>query len=332
MQKEADTPTNIINAQMINDAIVVNDDARLVLPKIKDKSVDCVITDPPYFIDGMGNDWPNDKLRRSRDKANAIGGLPVGMKYDKSQGKHLYEFMLPIAQELCRIIKPGGFFLSFSQGHMYHNMCMAIEDVGFEIRDMLVWEREGQAKAFSQDHFVRRMSIPDEEKQRIIVSLDGRKTPQLKGQSEPIILAQKPKDGTFVQNWMEYGVGLIDTTQSLDGKFPGTTMSVPKPHGDERAESKHLTLKPIRLMGHLVRVFTKEGDIVLDPFNGSGSTGIACLSSNRKYIGIEIADEFVTETINRIQSHMTVSMQNNNNGKVTQLSATDKAYRQFFTD
>lgn len=332
MQKEADVLTDIIDAQTISDAIIVNGDTRLVLQKIKDKSVDCVITDPPYFIDGMGNDWSNDKLRKSRDKANTIGGLPVGMKYDRSQGKHLYEFMLPIAQELYRIIKPGGFFLSFSQGRLYHNMCMAIEDAGFEIRDMFIWEREGQSKAFSQDHFVRRMNISEEEKQRIITSLGGRKTPQLKGQSEPIVLAQKPKDGTFVHNWMEYGVGLIDTTQSLDGKFPGTIMSIPKPHGNERAESKHLTLKPIRLMEHLVRVFTKEGDVILDPFNGSGSTGLACLSSNRKYIGIEIADEFVTETITRLQSHMTESLQNDHNSKVAQLSTTDKVYQQFFTD
>ena len=54
-------------------------------------------------------------------------------------------------------------------------------------------------------------STLETEKERIIKSLGGRKTPQLKGTSEPIVLAQKPKDGTFVNNWMAYGVGLIDT-------------------------------------------------------------------------------------------------------------------------
>jgi len=102
------------------------------------------------------------------------------MKYDRRQGQRLYDFMLHVSEEAFRILKPGGFFLSFSQGRLYHNMAESIEDAGFEIRDMLVWERAGQAKAFTQDHFVRRMDIPDDEKERIISSLGGRKTPQVK--------------------------------------------------------------------------------------------------------------------------------------------------------
>ena len=182
-------------------------------------------------------------------------------------------------------------------------MAIAIEEAGFEIRDMLIWAREGQAKAFTQDHFVRKMNISDDEKNKIISSLNGRKTPQLKGQSEPIILAQKPKDGTFVNNWIQHGVGLIDTTQSLDGKFPGTIMEVPKPRGSERKESKHLTLKPIVLMEHLIRVFTKENDIILDPFCGSGTTGVACEQSARRFVGIEISQEFYEESAQRIEKH-----------------------------
>lgn len=175
-----------------------------------------------------------------------------------------------------------------------------MEDAGFEIRDMLVWAREGRAKAFSQAHFVKKMDIPDDEKQRILDSLDGRKTPQLKGQHEPIVLAQKPKDGTFIQNWMEHGVGLVDTTESLDGKFPGTIMEVPKPHGEERQRSKHMTLKPVKLMEHLIRLFTKPGDIVLDPFLGSGTTAEACVRTKRRYVGIEITNEFYDESMNRV--------------------------------
>lgn len=226
------------------------------------------------------------------------------MKYDRRQGQRLYDFMLHISAEAFRVLKPGGFFLSFSQGRLYHNMAAAIEDAGFEIRDMLVWEREGQAKAFTQDHFVRRMDIPDDEKERIISTLGGRKTPQLKGMSEPIVLAQKPREGTFVQNWMTYGVGLVDMSETLDGKCPGTIMNVPKPRGKERAESRHMTLKPIALMEHLVRLFTKPGDIVLDPFNGSGTTGIACENSGRLYVGIEIDGGFVTESKDRLERHV----------------------------
>lgn len=288
----------------VGEHLLINADSLQYIKDLPDKSVDAIITDPPYFIDGMGGDWDNGKLREKTSHASVIGSLPVGMKFDPQQGRNLEKFMYELSVEARRVLKPGGFFLSFSQGRLYHRMACGMEDAGFEIRDMLVWYREGQAKAFSQDHFVRKMNISQDEKDMIIATLAGRKTPQLKGQSEPIVLAQNPKDGTFINNWIEYGVGLIDTKQSLDGKFPGTVMDVPKPKGKERAESKHLTLKPIKLMEHLINVFTKPGDIVLDPFSGSGTTGVACVNTGRQYIGIELTEEFYLESINRLTEHI----------------------------
>lgn len=293
-----------IEQEGVGKHVIINANSLQYIKGMPDNSVDAIITDPPYFIDGMGEDWDNGKLRKKTSHASVVGSLPVGMKFDPKQGRNLEEFMYQLSVEVRRVLKPGGFFLSFSQGRLYHRMACGMEDAGFEIRDMLIWYREGQAKAFSQDHFVRKMNISQSEKDTIIATLAGRKTPQLKGQSEPIVLAQNPKDGTFINNWIEYGVGLIDTTQSLDGKFPGTVMDVPKPKGQERAESKHLTLKPIRLMEHLINVFTKPGDIVFDPFSGSGTTGVACVNTGRQYIGIELTDEFYNESIERIQTHI----------------------------
>lgn len=270
-----------------------------LMKNIPDGSVDCVIIDPPYFIDGMENKWDTESLTKKIKKAGVVKSLPVGMKFDIQQGKKLEEFMFKVSKEIYRVLKSGGFYLSFSQGRLYHRMAMAIENCGFEIRDLLIWKREGQAKAFSQDHFVRRMNITEEEKSRIIRLLNGRKTPQLKTQSEPIVLAQKPKEGTFVENWLKYGVGLIDTTISLDGKFPSTVMCVEKPRGRER-EVSHITLKPIRLMEHLIKVFTSDEDVVLDCFMGSGSTGVACVNTNRRFIGIELDEGYFNIAKQRI--------------------------------
>lgn len=296
--KELNYDNNFID--LTKDIAICNGDSIEVLKSIKSNSVDACITDPPYFIDGMGNNWDVNTLNDKTSKSGVIGSLPVGMKFDPQQGKDLQVFMKKISKEVYRILKPGGFYLSFSQGRLYHRMAVAMEDCGFEIRDMLIWKREGQAKAFSQEHFVRKMKLPDDEKNRIIASLNGRKTPQLKGTSEPIVLAQKPKDGTFVNNWTKYGVGLIDTNVSLDGKFPATIMEVPKPKGKERSESSHLTMKPITLMEHLVKVFTKESAVVCDPFLGSGSTGIACYNTGRKFIGIELDKHYFEETKTRM--------------------------------
>lgn len=270
------------------------------LKEIPDKSVDCIITDPPYFIDGMGNDWNIDKLEEKAQKGKVVGSMPVGMKFDPQQGIDLQNFIECISKEAYRILKPGGFYLSFSQARLYHRMAIAIENCGFEIRDMFVWKREGQAKAFSQDHFVKKMNLSDEEKEQILQSLNGRKTPQLKPQIEPIVLAQKPKEGTFVQNWLKYQIGLVDTTVSLDGNFPGTVMEVPK---EKDKTIKHFTVKPVKLIEHLIKLFSPEGAVICDPFLGSGTTGIACLNTGRNFIGIELHPEYYQMAKERIEKH-----------------------------
>ena len=281
---------------------IVQADCLLALEKIESNSVDCIITDPPYFLDGMENNWNLEKLQEKKDKAKVVGGLPVGMKFDPQQGKRLQEFMSIVAKKLLRVLKPGGFFLCFSQGRLYHRMVMAVEEAGFEIRDMLIWKKAGQAKAFSQDHFVKKMRISEKEKRVILNSLANRKTPQLKSESEPIVLAQKPKEGTFINNWIRWETGLINIDKSLNGNFPSTIMDVKKPVGKERIIN-HMTLKPVKLIEYLTLIFSKENQVILDPFMGSGTTGIACLNTDRKFIGIEINDYYFSLAENRLKKH-----------------------------
>ena len=279
------------------------DDCRNVLKQLNDNSVDLIITDPPYFIDGMGNDWNKENLSKKVKKAKVVGGLPVGMKFDVEQGKKLQEFMEPICNEFMRILKPGGFCIIFSQARLYHRMAIATENAGFEIRDMLGWKYEGQAKAFSLNHFVKKMkNLTEEEQNQIIKEMDGWKTPQLKPQIEPMVMAQKPKEGTFIENWIKYNVGLVNTTESLDGMFPGNIMEVSKKERDEKIE--HLTVKPVKLISHLVKLFSKENQIVLDAFMGSGSHGVASLQKNRKFIGIEIDKDYFEIAKNRIEKNI----------------------------
>lgn len=263
-------------------------DALDYLRKIPDNSIHLCVTDPPYFIDQLDEKWNKTKVDQSVARAGVIGGLPVGMKFDPQQGRRFQEFMHDISLEVFRILKPGAFYVCFSQARLYHRLGVAVEDAGFEIRDMLGWKYEGQAKAFSQDHFVRKMKISQEEKDALIERLGGRKTPQLKPQIEPMVLGQKPKMGTFIENWLQHETGLVDTSVSLDGKFPGNIMEVSKPNKAEKGEGNdHPTVKPVRLISHLIELFSKPGQIVLDPFLGSGSHGIAAVSQGRDFIGIE---------------------------------------------
>lgn len=64
----------------------------------------------------------------------------------------------------------------------------------------------------------------------------------------------------------------------------------------------HPTQKPVMLMERLIRLSSNEGDIILDPFMGSGTTAISCLLSNRKYIGFEYTKKYYNDSINRINN------------------------------
>ena len=282
-----------------------NEDCRQGIKGISDNSIDFIVTDPPYFIDGLDDDWNDKKLKTKASKSGVIGGLPVGMKFDRAQGENLQSFLEPLCKEFMRVLKPGGFCVIFSQGRLYHRTAMALDISGFEIRDMLGWKYEGQAKAFSQSHFIRKdKTISEEEKQKLIRELDGLKTPQLKPQIEPMVLAQKPKEGTFVENWKKYQLGLVNTKESLDGMFPGTVMEVSKSVRKTETEEKieHMTVKPVCLIAHLIKLFTTAGQTVLDPFLGSGSHGVAAIESNRRFMGFEIEKKYYEIASRRIET------------------------------
>lgn len=273
------------------------------IKKLSDNSIDLVITDPPYFIDGMGEDWDKKTLTKKTKKAKVIGSMPVGMKFDVEQGIKFQQFMEEISKEIYRVIKPGGFYFSFSQARLYHRLGIAIENSNFEIRDMICWVHEGQPKAFSMDHFVRKMKISENEKKEIIKELEGRKTPQLRPRVEPIVLAQKPKEGTFIQNWLKFKTGLINTSVLIDGLFPSNVMEIQRPSKKEKGEDNtHLTVKPIEIIENIINIFSKEGQIVLDPFFGSGTTGIACFNTKRNFIGFEIEEEYLNISKGRFES------------------------------
>ena len=68
-------------------------------------------------------------------------------------------------------------------------------------------------------------------------------------------------------------------------------------------EGLHPTQKPIELLEYLIKTYTKEGETVLDFTMGSGSTGVACLNTNRKFIGIELDDNYFKIAKDRIETH-----------------------------
>lgn len=275
-------------------------DCRQTLQDLHSESVHLVVTDPPYFLDGLNMEWK--KGRGGKRGTGSVGGLPVGMKFDRKQGMELEKFIYPVGESLLRILKPGGFALFFSQPRLSHRMSVGIEDSGFDIRDIYAWHfvNRAQSKAFKMDHFIDRKDMRDTEKRQLKRRLRGRKTPQLRPQYESIILAQKPREGTFVENYLRHEVGLVDVGASLDGKTASTVMSVEKTFKSKY--NGHLTVKPVRLIEHLIRLFSEPGHVVLDPFVGSGTTAIAAQRTGRACIGIDIEPEYIAIAKKRLNA------------------------------
>lgn len=278
---------------------LVNADAMNALGKLGGESVHLCVTDPPYFLDGLDSKW----RKGSQKKEGVIGSLPVGMRFDPKQGKNLQCFMQAISEKLINVLVPGAFALFFSQPRLAGRMSVGIEDAGFEIRDQLAWRftKKSQFKAFTMDHFIDKIKYNDVEKREIKLSMKNRRTPQLRPQFESIILAQKPKDGTHIDNWLEHETGLIDSSQLLDGNLPSTVLTVEKP--DKEDFNKHLTVKPLKLIEYLIRLFSREGQSVIDPFLGSGTTAVACHHTKRSCIGIEINPDYIRLAEQRLRHH-----------------------------
>lgn len=272
------------------------------LPTLKNDSIHLILTDPPYFTDKLDDSWSDKKINTTNSKA--VHNLPAGMKFSAKQSRNFGAFFARVAKEAYRVLVPGGFFISFSQGRLYQRMAVATEDERFLIKDMLAWHytKKAQAKAFSLDHFIDKRKISENEKKRLKKKLMDRKTPQLKPAFEPMMLAQKPLEGRFTDNFLHWGVGLIDSSVRIEGAFPANLIKVEKPGRKERFP--HPTQKPLKLLEHLIELFTQEGQTVLDPFLGSGTTAVACYRKKRKIIGCELETKYMDIAKERLEEEI----------------------------
>jgi len=169
---------------------ILHGDCLDLLTTLEEKSVDSIITDPPYELGFMGRSWDSTGIAFSPDVWKAA----------------------------LRVLKPGGYILAFSSARTYHRMAVAIEDAGFEIRDQIMWVYgSGFPKSMN-------IALAMEKKGLDSSQWEGWGT-ALKPAHEPIVMARKLFEGTVVDNVLTWGVGGINIDAS---RVPGEPVPINK--------------------------------------------------------------------------------------------------------
>jgi DNA modification methylase len=127
--------------------IIFNGDVLTHLKQLPENSVDAIITDPPYGLEFMGKDWDSFPLGDRGERLTGNGnptesrGFGKNIAYGNSQqaSNNLQKFVFSWATSCLRVLKPGGYLLSFGGTRTYHRLVCGIEDAGFEIRDTIMW-------------------------------------------------------------------------------------------------------------------------------------------------------------------------------------------------
>lgn len=263
-------------------------DALEILSKYYESGIryDCIITDPPYEISLYDQKWDN-----------------TGVSFSPK----LWEL-------LFGLLKPGAFVVCFAAKKLYHRLGVAVEDAGFTLYPFLEWSygNSGMPQPQNLSTLFDRANVPDrkivgyqrrsgyatalvthgvqgyesmmvpiyekwisEEAQTWKGYYYGSKC--FRPDGEPILLGQKPvARKRMIENIREFGTGALYLCDPEKETWPNTKLNFPKARRKEHG-SNHATVKPVALMERLCRIACPLAGTrrILDPFAGTGTTGVA---------------------------------------------------------
>lgn len=269
------------------------------MKQMAENSIDACITDPPYGMEIAGVGWDHD--------------VPPVETW----------------KEVYRVLKPGAFVLSFCAPEFYHRMAVAVEDAGFRPLDMIFWmvttkmAKANRLKPAHEPIFVAQKPLDG--------SIDKNFEKWGCGKIN-VDTTRIPWDGKPPTGWIKGGSKrrafggtvakaaeqTVKETEDANpnGRYPSNIIGhfdepehqkyfyAPRVTRKERGEyNNHPTPKPISLMRYLCRVYAPKGGLVLDPFMGSGSTGIGALQEGCNFVGIDMSQDYVDIAARRISDH-----------------------------
>ena len=288
-------------------SVYVADGIQLIR-RVESESVHLILSDIPY---GIGADeW--DVLHDNKNSA-LLGSSPAQSRAGaifRRRGKPLNGWsaadrQIPLeyqrwcdsfAPEWLRVLKPGGSALVFAGRRMSHRCIVSFEDAGFTLKDSLAWLRE------SAPHRAQRVSVVFQRRgdEKNAAKWSGWRVGNLRPTFEPVLWFVKPYPigTTIADNVLAHGLGAFNEDAfTRYERSPDNVLT----SGFAKGETgHHIAQKPVRLLRALVELSTLPGQLVLDPFCGSGSTLVAAKASGRKYLGFEIDPHLVEVAASRL--------------------------------
>lgn len=190
-------------------------------------------------------------------------------KWDVSKGKEeSYLFTLRWLRECQRVLKPNGTIWVSGTSHIIYAVGYAMQDLGYKILNDIAWFKVNPPPNLSCRYFTH--------------------------STETILWAAKNKDS---KHYFNYPL----MKKMNNNKQMLSLWSIKAPGSEEKIYGKHPTQKPLQLLNRIVLASTRPGDIVLDPFSGSSTTGIASYKEGRQYIGIELETSYIDVSTKRFK-------------------------------
>lgn len=278
---------------------IINADCRLHLDKLDKDSIDLFLSDIPYGIsldgwDVLHNNTNSALLGVSPAQLGKSGfkkrGKPLNgwSQADRNIGKEYYEWCLSWTKKLLPIMKEGSSVFIFGARRTIHRAILAMEESGFILKDVLVWKKN------NAHHRAQRLSIVfDRRGQKDKAKeWEGWRIGNLAPIYEPIAWFFKPYGIglTIADNVLKYGVGAMNVKRAKEITNNQTNiLDFWFGKGEKRY---HEAQKPLSITKYLIELTTQEGQVVLDPFIGSGTTAFAAKELSRRFIGFEIDKKY----------------------------------------
>lgn len=293
------------------DSVSVKDGIAAV-KEIPESSIHLILSDIPY---GIGADeW--DVLHNNTNSA-FLGTSPAQVKAGavfRHRGKPLNGWseadrQIPVeyqrwcasfASEWLRVLRPGGSALVFAGRRLSHRCVVAFEDAGFTFKDSLAWLRE------SAPHRAQRLSVVFQRRGDVASAgtWEGWRVGNLRPIFEPVLWFVKPYPigTTIADNVVAHGVGAFNETAFV--AYERSPDNVLRSGFGQHEGGRHVAQKPVRLLRALIELATRRGQIVLDPFCGSGSTLVAAKAAGRHYLGFDVDADSVRVAKERLAPDM----------------------------